>query len=336
MLDSTAAPCASHSRRYYAYGISIRSDFELPLRETFGPEGTLFDVELRLSTSPLSTEIPLSAMPRQRQSSFEFSELFDGSSYLRWEDVGEAVVSKSGRSITCHPYSQTHAESFCVYLLGQILSFAFVSNGFEPLHSTAVVIAGQAIAFLGDCGLGKSTLAASFLEAGYRLLTDDLLVLKLTPGGILAYPGPARIKLFPEVARRLLDDPANGVPMNPHTRKLVVPLQPGQVYRDALPLTAIYRLQPSSEPPHPPHAAIRVKQIRARETFVTLLGSAFNRSIVDPQRLRRHFEATHALAQVAKVKTLSYPRSLRYLERVREAVLSDLAAEGSALAACEA
>jgi hypothetical protein len=333
MLDNTAAELAWNPRRYCAYGISIRSDFPLPLPETFGPETALFNLEVRLSKSPLATEIPLSAVPRHGLSGFEFGGLSDGSSYVRWEDVGEAVISESGRSIACRPFSHAHTESFSVYLLGQILSFAFVRNGFEPLHSTAVVINGQAIAFLGDCGLGKSTLAASFLQAGYRLLTDDLLVLQSAPRGILAYPGPARIKLFPEVARRVLADPANCIPMNPHTRKLVVPLQPGQACRDAVPLTAIYTLQPSSETPHD---AIRIGPIRAREAFVTLLGSAFNCTIVDPERLRRHFEATHALAQVAKVKTLSYPRSLRYLARVREAILNDLAAEDSVFAACEA
>ena len=333
MLDSTAAEFASKPRHYYAYGVSIHSDLQLPLGEISGTETTLFDLELRRCRTPPSAVIPRSATPHHNLWGFDFVGFPDGSSYVRWKDVGEALISKTGRSIACHPFRQAPAESFSVYLLGQILSFAFVRNGFEPLHSTAVVIAGQAIAFLGDCGLGKSTLAAAFLQAGHRLLTDDLLVLQLTPRGILAYPGPARIKLFPEVARTFLRDPANCVPMNPHTQKLVVPLQPTQACCDAVPLTAIYALQPSSEAPH---NAIRIGQTSAREAFVTLLGSAFNCAIVEPERLRRHFEATHALAQVARVKTLSYPRSLRYLASVREAILGDLAAERSAFAACEA
>src|SRR5204863_102769 len=101
------------------------------------------------------------------------------------------------------------AESFQVYLLGQALSFALVKQGLEPLHATVVVVDGQGVAFLGDNGYGKSSLAACFLEGGYRLLTDDLLLLKASGGDVLAYPGPPRIKLFPEVARRFLGDAAS-------------------------------------------------------------------------------------------------------------------------------
>ena len=52
----------------------------------------------------------------------------------------------------------------------------------------------QAVAFLGDNAFGKSSLAACFLAAGARLLTDDLLVLHESSDRVLAYPGPPRIK----------------------------------------------------------------------------------------------------------------------------------------------
>ena len=53
----------------------------------------------------------------------------------------------------------------------------------------------MAVAFLGDSGFGKSSLAAYLLSAGDRLVTDDLLLLQESEG-FLAYPGPPRIKLF--------------------------------------------------------------------------------------------------------------------------------------------
>ena len=85
-------------------------------------------------------------------------------------------------------------------MLGQALSFALVRQGFEPLHATVVVVDDHAVAFLGGNAFGKSSLAACFLEAGYRLLTDDLLILRESSDRILAYPGPPRIKLFPKIA----------------------------------------------------------------------------------------------------------------------------------------
>jgi hypothetical protein len=98
-------------------------------------------------------------------------------------------------------------------MLGQALSFALVKQHLEPLHATVVEIEGEGVAFLGGSAFGKSTIAASFLSAGHRLLTDDLLVLQERAGTIWAYPGPPRIKVFPDVAGRFLDldhDPSPG------------------------------------------------------------------------------------------------------------------------------
>src|SRR5437867_2488108 len=80
----------------------------------------------------------------------------------------------------------------------------------------------------GTSHFGKSSLAASFLEAGYQVLTDDLLMIEATDNGVFAYPGPPRIKLYPETARRFREGTLSGVPMNPETEKMIVPLNSSQ------------------------------------------------------------------------------------------------------------
>src|SRR5829696_6265903 len=130
-------------------------------------------------------------------------------------------------------------------MLGQALSFALVQQRFEPLHATVVVVDDRAIAFLGENGSGKSTLAACWLAAGCRLLTDDLLILQQTSDGVLAYPGPPRIKLFPQIASRFLGAASNSVPMNPDTAKLILPLEPDRRCATPVPLEAIYVVAPA-------------------------------------------------------------------------------------------
>jgi hypothetical protein len=335
MADSTALQSAPQFRRSCAYGVSICSELPLPLPEMRGPTGTaLFELEIRASNESLAGVIPEGVtLQRNPLSGFDFGQFPDGSSYVRWDNIGEVLISKNGRSVICRALGQITSESFHVYLLGQAFSFALVKNGFEPLHATAVVIAGQAIAFLGDCGFGKSTLAAAFLQAGDRLLTDDLLVLGKTAQALFAYPGPPRIKLFPRMARRFLGENASGVPLNPKTQKLIIPLDDSRVCADAVPLAMIYVLAPPDEVAG---RDIRIVSISQREAFVTLLASAFNYVISDPERLRRQFEAAQALANTRIVRRLSYPRSLECLPLVREAILSDLCAVKSELAPCEA
>src|SRR5262249_27490517 len=151
-----------------------------------------------------------------------YASLPDGTTYVRWDRVGEFLVAADGRSITCRRADRSSAESFQVYMLGQALSFALVKQGFEPLHATVVVVDDRAVAFLGESGYGKSSLAACFLEAGHRLLTDDLLLFQEARSRIVAYPGPPRIKLFAKIAGRFLDRAASSAPMHADPVKLVL------------------------------------------------------------------------------------------------------------------
>jgi len=321
-------------RTYRLYGVSISSELQLPLPEARGCiEPELCKLEIRRSSKPISEILGDEAMlQRSPFSAFHFSQMPDASSYLRWEEVGEVLISKNGESITCHPFPQTETESFHVYLLGQALSFALVKRGFEPVHASAVTVGNQSsIAFIGDCGLGKSTLAAAFLQAGHRLLTDDLLLLQTRTRAIVAFPGPARIKLFPKVARKFLADASSAVPLNPKTQKQIIFLNDSQVCSVAIPLAAIYVL---ASPNKAHDSGVRITSLTPREAFVRLLENTFNRVIVDPDRLRRHFDAAQALANVMSIRKLSYPRSLEHLPLVREAILSDLCVDKSEIAAC--
>ena len=148
---------------------------------------------------------------------------------LRWSRHFEFVVSPDGRRIAGRSLSTTSAEAFHAYLLGHVLSYrsSQARNRSAPRYGRCRRRPG--IAFLGDCGYGKSSIAASFVEAGHRLLTDDLLVLKSSVDGLAAFPGPPRIKLSPKMARAFFETQSCGVPMNKFTPKLVVPLRADQI-----------------------------------------------------------------------------------------------------------
>jgi hypothetical protein len=333
MTHRALSPPSRKFRSYRLYGVSILSELALPFPEARGfTEPELCKMEIRLSSESISNTLrPGATLQRSPFSGFYFSQMPDASSYLRWDEVGEVLISKHGELITCYPFPQTETESFHVYLLGQALSFALVRRGLEPLHASAVAVGDQAIAFIGDCGLGKSTLAAIFLQAGHRLLTDDLLLLQKRTRAIVAFPGPGCIKLFPKVARKFLADASSGVPLNPKTQKQIIPLNDILVCSLSMPLAAIYVL----DSPNKAHdSSVRITSLTKREAFVRLLENTFNRVIVDPDRLRRQFEATHALADIMTIRKLSYPRSLERLPLVREAILSDLCVDKSEIAAC--
>jgi hypothetical protein len=256
---------------------------------------------------------------------FEHAQLADGADYVCWKNLFEFVVTADGRLIHCRPLRAGAVEAFQTYLLGHTLSFALLRLGREPLHSTAAVVNGRAVGFVGDCGYGKSSLGAAFLRAGHPLLTDDLLVVTPDRDRYVAHPGPARIKLFPHVARAVLGDTAGGTPMNDLTPKLVIALADAGLShaREAAPLGALYVL---AAPRRVRRRAIAIQALSPRAAFVELVRATFNTCVRDPARLARQFELAARLALAVPVKLLSFPRGLHRLPAVRTAIEADLAA----------
>jgi hypothetical protein len=307
--------------RYCVYGVVVVSDIPLALPEY--SHGCLGYVELiDAPASVFLTALEAISFDSRSDSWYRYASLHDGSTYVRWNKVGEFLVASDGRRIACRRFEDASSESFQVYLLGQALSFALVKQGVEPLHATAVVVGDQAVAFLGNNAFGKSTLAASFVEAGHRLLTDDLLVLEERSDRVLAYPGPPRIKLFPRIASRFLGHPVDPVTLNTDTDKLILPLDERRVCAYPVALKHIYSLVIPRDACRRPDVSIET--LSPREAFVESVRGTFNRRLVSPLRLERQFNVMAKLTELIPVKTLSYPRTIARLEDVRRIVLADL------------
>ena len=257
---------------------------------------------------------------------FHCRRLPSGSTYLRWAGLFEFLVSADGRDIQFHRLPRATLESLSAYLLGQVLSFSLLAFGVEPLHGTVVVVDGEAIGFLGDCGYGKSTLGAAFLRLGFPILTDDLMVLARTPSGYAVQPGMPRIKLFPAVSRPVLGAvrPGGGPRLNDGTTKQILPLGAGQAFGRSAPLRALYALREPGPAPRRAPTRIEIEPLTAGGALLELLGSSFNTIVTDRERLARQFGFASRLAAAVPVRRLGYPRNLSKLPAVCEAVLADL------------
>jgi hypothetical protein len=310
-------------RSYCLYGVRLKSVMPLPCPEIVSSEQVVIEL-LSGPVSLFSRARREGGISPREEDWFAHARLLDGSDYLRWSELFEFLISADGRRVACRQLNGASPDSFQTYLLGQVLSFALLKQGVEPLHSTAVVIDGEAVAFLGDCGYGKSSLGAAFLQAGYRLLTDDLLVLKEEGDRFMTYAGPPRIKLFPEIARRLLGDRVSTTPMNNETPKLVIPLGQNEMAlpKSALPLKAIYVLTPPRV--SSPSLRTTIRSLSPRNAFVELIKNTFNTVIIEPPRLALQFDLATQVAASVPVKSLCYPRELDQIFKVREAILRDL------------
>jgi hypothetical protein len=266
------------------------------------------------------------AARRSRRTWFHSLRLPDGSTYLRWHGLFEFLISADARRILYRRLPGATRESFGVYLLGQVLSFILLARGTEALHATAVLIGREAVAFVGDCGYGKSTLGAAFLASGFPLVTDDLAALERRHGRWAVHPGIPRLKLLPVTARRLLGSTRNGVPMNRGTMKLVLRVDSAHAGRRPAPLKAIYVLADPVE--QRGCRRVGVERLAGREAFLEVIRATFNLIVLERPRMENQFRLAKALVADVPIKRLTYPRSVRQLPKVCLAVLDDLGREG--------
>jgi hypothetical protein len=241
---------------------------------------------------------------------------------MRWTGLFEFLISPDGRRICYRREERTKVESFAVYLLGQVLSFSLVARGIEALHATVVSVNGRAAALVGDCGTGKSTLAAAMLARGFPLLTDDLMVLRRAHSAWDVEPGVARIKLFPSVARRVLGADRAGAPMNPGTSKLVLPLDASSAVDSPIPLAVIYVLDPPTGQRRQVRATIA--PLSGVTAFMEIVRAAFNVIVTDRRRLASQFAFAAHLSGTVPVRRVSYARRFAALPGVCDALLAGL------------
>ena len=328
MKDGTVSDAALWARRgenvhwYEIYGIRLCSDIQLAFPNSESVQSA--DLSLLEASAEFFREAIHSIIVRPSPTGwYKYAQLDNGQSYLRWDDLFEFLVDADGRRIWWGWLGAPSLESLQVYLLGHALSFALIKQGHEPIHATSVVVDGNAIAFMGSSGFGKSSLAAAFLADGHHVLTDDMLLLRRTDRGYEAQPGPRRIKLFPEMARRFLAGTANGVPMNNGTEKLVLPLKTNYCHSDSASLRALYVLTPPRETRS--EQAIELIPLSTREAFIALVRGTFNSVVTGSDRAARQYTECLSIASQVPLRRISYPRELSLLPAVKQAILSDLA-----------
>ena len=63
-------------------------------------------------------------------------------------------------------------------VLGVPLGYLLQNNDFQVLHGSAVTENSLGYSFIGKSGIGKSSIALSLINKGFKLLTEDLCVVK--------------------------------------------------------------------------------------------------------------------------------------------------------------
>ncbi|MEN3340506.1 MAG: hypothetical protein V7647_4182 [Acidobacteriota bacterium] len=318
--DSKDEPVIQH-----LYGIDIRTRWAVTgvAVRSEGP----WDVELAEGDTVALAAAAAYVPPAHARSWAQHAALPDGSTYRRWTDLFEFLVSPDARHIQARTLTDGCREALLAYLLVDALALSMVQLGWEPLHATAVLTMHGVVGFIGESGEGKSTLGALFVAGGCPLVTDDMLVLRATRQGFLAEPGPPRIKLYRDIAARIFGSGRTGVPMNPATAKLIIPLADHDAVREAHPLAALYLI--AEDRTGDAIARPSIRRLSPSTALPRILASTAPHYPSRPERIRNQFAFVTDLVRRVPIKTLSYPRDTERMSSLPDVVLADLAASAA-------
>jgi hypothetical protein len=125
----------------------------------------------------------------------------DGDRYSLWIDpMGWFHIDGGVPSITVPPGSEARLRE--QRLWGIPAALCFIHRGDIPLHASAVDVEGSALLFAAPGRFGKTTLAAAFLQAGHRVLSEDISCCR-TDGTPSVLPGPSVLRVRRDTYERL-------------------------------------------------------------------------------------------------------------------------------------
>jgi hypothetical protein len=217
------------------------------------------------------------------------------------------------------------------FLLGPILGCVLRLQGWVCLHASVLESNGRAFAMIGHKGVGKSTTAAALLEAGARLISDDVAVVHQSDAGqFTVYPGYAGIRLLPNALSAFGLNQHDYPKVVSISDKRIIPLtvspsgqQSSQGWKfqsGACQLAAIYILNKRKSDLE----YTQISTLPNTKACIELTPHSHGRRFIGKHQQNQEFAFMAQLVRHIPIKSVDRPDKLSCLARIAEDILSDL------------
>lgn len=302
---------------YSAFGLKIRSEI------AFMPDDSS---RQPWNGQPLDVDVKLGALPQKWLSDPRAVEGYveiDGSDiWFVWDQLGVMQIHDgSALIIDSIPDVKPSLLKQAVQSAG--LGLILHQRNQITLHASAVEIDGGVVAFVGYKGAGKSTTAASMFGHGYRLVTDDLLVLKIDKvrATVEAFPGIPQLRLWPEAVVASLKEDPEVLPRNSDQSTKRLRNVGEQFTRDALPLKAIYTLDYLAHP----EDDLEIESLAPRDACIELIRQSYALHYLGNQGANaQHLAKSKVLTRLVPVRRLKRARSLEAIPEMVASIERDM------------
>lgn len=253
-----------------------------------------------------------------------------GAFHFAYGHGAEFLIAPDGRDVSCAwPDSLTVGEA-SVYLRGPVLGLVLRLRGIVSLHASSVAVGARAVALLGTVGAGKSTTAAALVEAGCRLLSDDVSAIRMEHERPFVLPGIPRVSLWPDAAAALY---GTGRTLPRLTRsdgvldwwdKRYIDIDPARFCQAPLPLSAVYVLGARTDAQVTP----RVEPLSPKDAFIALTDETYVNYALDAAMRAREFQVLGDVVRSVSVRRLLASDDAARLPELCRTILDDHASHG--------
>lgn len=228
------------------------------------------------------------------------------------------VLADSG-AVECWPVPGASDAVIQHLFLNQVSPLVLSRTGRLMFHASAVALGDYCVAFMGESGRGKSTLAASFATAGHSFLTDDGLSLTKAGESFLALPSHPSLRLWTDSRAAVLGNAVVAAAV-PGIRKDRFPAGEALAFcGEPRILRAIYLLGGSSA------ESVAFGPLAPGEALIELVKHSFVLDIEAEDILASHFDELATLVNFPICYRLDYPRRFEHLAAIRSAVIDHAA-----------
>lgn len=174
--------------RYKAFGLNICSEFEIP------------HISKGREEDPIDVRIKKAELRKQGISD-------ENNFYSREENIFNITDLalfrvRNGNLIEIEPVEDYRVPHLAVYIMGAGMGSIIHQRGLFPIHGSCVTDGKHTIIISGFTGSGKSTMASEFLKHGWKLLSDDVSIVKNVEGIPVVQSSYPSQKLWPDSMKR--------------------------------------------------------------------------------------------------------------------------------------
>jgi hypothetical protein len=181
--------------QYVLCGLRVESDLAFPeLTPWEGPADAPVEIEFLLDhVEPLKD-------PDETRSKFEVRG--PGTIVFLIRGVGRVLIER-GRRVVFDVFADVAPLALRTNFIGTIQAVLWHQRGYLPLHGSAVLVDGRAIAVAGPTTAGKSVTAAALTRRGYPLVADDFTVIDWQPEPPIVLPAYQKLRLLKDACDKL-------------------------------------------------------------------------------------------------------------------------------------